>query len=400
MNKAGTPAVTSPSAASRRACSQVSRSSGVRTTSTCGAPAAVLPPSCGSSSSGPAACGTVPGASTFTGVSSAASTGSAASAAQHRRLEPGLLQLRRQPGAGLVHPPGRDRHPQQHVHDVRGAFGRHVPVRGQHDRGGVQRRPVRHRPGVRAGRRVRDRDGPAARALQARQRPLRHRPGDLHVHDLRPPRHGRRRAVQADPAAAALGRRIRVLALARVRVPGQAPARVAGLPAPAAVLPALPLRFLTLRAAAFPRPDRLLRGRRARIGAVHPQPALQLRQPQLQPPLPLPGRLQLGPQYRFSASFASTTARSRDSSSRCSASTSARPGSSGTSHKHAQPELKVQPPASAGASRKALSLQPHLPGSPGWRRDMLTAASGPGGDLRPSQGIPLLSRNVPGTVRT
>ena len=70
-----------------------------------------------------------------------------------------------------------------------------------------------------------------------------------------------------------------------------------GLPAPPAVLPALPLRFLTLRATALPRPDRLLRGRRARIGSVHPQPPLQPRQPQLQPPLPLPGRLQLRPQY-------------------------------------------------------------------------------------------------------
>jgi hypothetical protein len=179
---------------------------------------------------------------------------------------------------------------------VRGAFRRHVRVRGQHDRGGIQRRAVRHRPGVRAGWRGRARGGPAARALQARQHPLRHRPGDLHVHELRPPRHGRRRAAQAGAAAAALRRRIRVLALTRVRVPRQPPARVAGLPAPAAVLPALPLRFLTLRAAAFSRPDRLLRGRRARIGAVHPQPALQLRQPQPQPPLPLPGRVKLGPQ--------------------------------------------------------------------------------------------------------
>ena len=179
---------------------------------------------------------------------------------------------------------------------MRGASRRHVPVRGQHDRG-VQRRLVRYRPGVRAGWRDRDRGGAAARALKARQHPLRHRPGDLHVHHLRPPRRGRRRAVQVRPAAAALGRRIRVRALAGVRVPRQPPARVAGLPAPAAVLPALPLRFLTLRAAAFSRPDRLLRGRRARIGAVHPQPALQLRQPQLQPPLPLPGRVKLGPQY-------------------------------------------------------------------------------------------------------
>jgi hypothetical protein len=56
-----------------------------------------------------------------------------------------------------------------------------------------------------------------------------------------------------------------------------------------------------------------------------------------------------------SASFASTTARSRDSNSCCSAITSARPGSSGTSPKHPQPELKVQAPAgtaSTGVSPK------------------------------------------------
>ncbi len=53
------------------------------------------------------------------------------------------------------------------------------------------------------------------------------------------------------------------------------------------------LRFLTLPAAAFFRPDRFLRGRRSRIGAVHPQPALQLRQP----PLPLPGCVKLRPHY-------------------------------------------------------------------------------------------------------
>jgi hypothetical protein len=50
----------------------------------------------------------------------------------------------------------------------------------------------------------------------------------------------------------------------------------------------------------------------------------------------------------FSASFASTTARIRDSSSRCCVITSARPGSSDTSPKHAQPALKVQTPANFG----------------------------------------------------
>src|SRR6266581_4082533 len=81
-------------------------------------------------------------------------------------------------------------------------------------------------------------------------------------------------------------------------VPRQPAARVAGLPAPPPVLPALPLRFLPQRAAALPRPDRFLRARRSRIRAVHREPALQLRQPQLQPPLPVPGRGQLRPQRR------------------------------------------------------------------------------------------------------
>jgi hypothetical protein len=58
----------------------------------------------------------------------------------------------------------------------------------------------------------------------------------------------------------------------------------------------------------------------------------------------------------FSASFASATARIRHTSSRCSAITSARPGSSGTSPKHAQPELQVQPP-------HAEACRAELPGS-------------------------------------
>ena len=162
----------------------------------------------------------------------------------------------------------------------------------------VQGRPVRHRPGMRARRRARDHGCAAARAPQARQRPLRHRLGDLHIHDLRPPRRGPRRAVQPGPAAAALRRRIRVLPLARIRIPRQPPARMPRLPAPPPVLPPLPLRLLPQRAAPLLRPDRFPRARRARIRAVHPQPALQLRQPQPQPPLPLPGRVQLRPQRR------------------------------------------------------------------------------------------------------
>ena len=54
----------------------------------------------------------------------------------------------------------------------------------------------------------------------------------------------------------------------------------------------------------------------------------------------------------FSASFASTTARSRDSSSRCPAISPDGPGSSGTSPKHAQPALKVQTSRDVGVSLK------------------------------------------------
>jgi hypothetical protein len=88
---------------------------------------------------------------------------------EHRLIEPGLTQPRRQPGTGLVHPAGRDRHSQQHGHDLRGPLGRHVPVRGQHHCGGIQHRPVGHRARVRAGRRFRERDRPAARAYPARE---------------------------------------------------------------------------------------------------------------------------------------------------------------------------------------------------------------------------------------
>ena len=197
----------------------------------------------------------------------------------HRLIEPGLPQLRGCPGGGLVHPAGRDRYAQQHAHHLRGPLRRHVPVAGQQHRRRVQHRPVGHRARVQARRRLRERHRPAARAAKPRQQPRRHRPGDLCVDDLRPPRLRRRRAVQPGMAAAALHRRLRVLAVIRVRVPGQAFPRMPRLPARLAVLPALTLRCLPR----LPRPDPLLRRRRTRIRAVHRQAPLHLRQPELQP---------------------------------------------------------------------------------------------------------------------
>ena len=217
---------------------------------------------------------------------------------EHRLIEPGLPQPRRQPGTGLVHPAGRDRHSQQHGHDLRGPLGRHVPVRGQHHCGGVQHRPVGHRARVRSGRRFRERDRPAARAHPAREQVLGHLPDDLHVNDLRPPRTRRLSAIQNRLAVTAFRRRIRGLTLARVRIPLQPPPLMTGLPAPLAVLAALPLRLLP-RPARFLRPDSLPRRRRPRIRAVHRQSALQLRQPQLQLSPQLPLRIQLPAEHRI-----------------------------------------------------------------------------------------------------
>src|SRR5450755_106677 len=144
---------------------------------------------------------------------------------------------------------------------------------------------------------IRERDRPAARARKARQHPLGHLPGDLRVDDLRPPRIHRLRAIQPRLAGPAFRRRIRGLHLTRVRVPFQALPLMTGLPAPLAVLPALPLGLLP-RPPRRLRPDTLLRAGRPRITAVHRQPPLQLRDPQLQPPLTLPRRFQTRREHR------------------------------------------------------------------------------------------------------
>jgi hypothetical protein len=106
------------------------------------------------------------------------------------------------------------------------------------------------------------------------------------------------RMLQARPAAAALRWRISLFAAGWVRVPRQAFPGVPGLPAPAAVLPAVPLRFLPPCPARLLRPDPLPRAGRPRVGAAHPQPALQLSDPQLHPPSQLPLSVQLLPQHR------------------------------------------------------------------------------------------------------
>jgi hypothetical protein len=60
----------------------------------------------------------------------------------HRLIEPRAAQPGRQPFAGAIDEPRRDRHAEQHADQVRGSFGGHVPVGGQQHRGGIDARTV------------------------------------------------------------------------------------------------------------------------------------------------------------------------------------------------------------------------------------------------------------------
>ncbi len=108
----------------------------------------------------------------------------------------------------------------------------------------------------------------------------------------RPPRR-----VQAGPAPRAFRRRRHFLPLVRVRGPRQPRPGMPRLPAALAVLAPFPFRGLAglpLSLASLTRPDRVLRRRHSRGRALRPQPPLQFRDPQLQPPVPL----QLSAQHR------------------------------------------------------------------------------------------------------
>jgi hypothetical protein len=267
-NAAGIPAATAALRREAMACSQVSRPSGVRTISTCGAPAAVLPSSSsGSSSFSSRPAGGAVLSSTLTGVSSAASVFSPASAAGIAASRPAL-------------PSSADKPPFGHLRD------------------------------------------------------------DLRVNDLRPPGPGSLRAAQPGPALTALRRRRRVLLLPRIGVPGQALPGMAGLTAPPAVFAPFPLRSLP-RPPLFLRPDPLLRRRRPRVRTVHPQPALQLRQPQLQRPLALPRRVKARPQQPDLGVLRASTSRSRAFAARSPAASSGT-GSSGTRRRLPQPPPAIK----------------------------------------------------------
>ena len=161
----------------------------------------------------------------------------------------------------------------------------------------------------------------------ARQRPLGRLPDDLRVNDLRPPRARSLRTIQSGLAAAALRRRIRVLALIRVRIPRQALALMPGCPP--RLRPLRRSRSDCCRARRASSPQSAPSSGRPRIRAIHRQTAFQLRQPQLQPPPQLPPGIQLPPQHRVLRVLRLHHGRRRAASSRsCSP---VEPGSSGTS---------------------------------------------------------------------
>ena len=166
-------------------------------------------------------------------------------------------QLRRQPGAGLVHPAGETGTPSSMAMTCAARSDGTFPSLLRTTKAAAfSCRPVGRRARVRAWRRVpRSPDRPAARAAQARQRPLGHRPDDLHVGDLRPPRSRSRRTVQGRPASAALRGRLGVLLLCRIQIRSRL-LITPRWPPRLRILPALTLGLL-------PRPPRLFSPRSA-----------------------------------------------------------------------------------------------------------------------------------------
>ena len=186
---------------------------------------------------------------------------------------------------------------------------------------------------MRPGRRLPQRDHPAARAQHAGQRPLGHLPGELHVDDLRPPRLNGLRAVQGRPAGPAFRLRRRVLLLTPVRIRFQAFPLMAGLPA---------LLWSLLRS----RSD-CCRARRASFAPIRsfelgvPESELSIDRRRSTSASRNSSRRSLSSDASRAAasaaicsSFAPITARSRETRLPCSPPA---PGSSGTSRKHAQP---------------------------------------------------------------
>ena len=292
-----------PCAASRGPAARSARHPG------CGRPARAGPRAAFSLPSGPVLLPRAPrrcGAflsSTFTGVSSAASAVLAGQRREHRLIEPGLPQLRRQPGTGLIHP-ARPR-------PARPAAWRSParPARAAHSRTRTAPPPRRSAPARRT-------PSPGARPAAARANVT----VPQHGHASRGSAHSvtyrmistsmtcahhepaALRAVQGSPAAAALRRR-RPLPSSH---PGSG-SRARPLPG----CPGWPPRLRSLRRSrsdscrcpaarpcAAPSPRSVLRRRRPGVGAVLAQPAFQLRDPQLQPPVPLQRSLQLSPQHR------------------------------------------------------------------------------------------------------
>lgn len=209
-------------------------------------------------------------------------------------VKPGVLQLPVQPGPGLSNEPGRDRHSQQHADQVRGPLGGHVPVPGQRHRRRVDPRPVADRARVQPGRGVRDSHLPAARALQRRSsqsvmslpivtsQDCAHDAPALSAPSKAVPHREHCAGESASLRWSGSGsRRARPRMTGCRHACGPCGARAPRTGAPSALpwgVPAPPMGSFEVG---------------ARVGAVHPQQALQLGDPQLQPAFPLQRRGQL-----------------------------------------------------------------------------------------------------------
>ena len=203
MNSAGIPPPTLSLRREAIACSQVSRPSGVRTISACGAP----PDGAFSVSSGSFSPSRFPRGG-LRGLVQHVDRGLVGGqhllrrqGREHRLVEPGPPRAARRPGRRPYRPiqPGPGT-PTEHAGTGRGTLRRHIP-RSRPAAPLVSHRPVEHRASVQARRRIGERHRPAARAHQPWQRPLGDRPDDVHVDDLRPTAAPRPRRRPAPPCS-------------------------------------------------------------------------------------------------------------------------------------------------------------------------------------------------------
>lgn len=191
----------------------------------------------------------------------------------HRPVKPGSAKLLGEPLMRAGHEPGRHRRPQQRGHEHRGAFHRHIPRRGQHDRRRVHIQPVGDSTGLPE--RHRRRSGfPTAATLPLRQHIVHLlQPDRRNIPDLRPRGAHVLTAGQIPAAPGTLPRHRHGLGPVRLHLRDKSRALPARLPTRLPLLRTHPLRLLC---ATLPlRRRRILRWRSRRVRRIKPQPPPQ-----------------------------------------------------------------------------------------------------------------------------